>query len=114
MTEEEIMKQIEKEEQEHMEYLRSLEKGKATLPTGDLKKECKLKAVRQKAGFSQRQLSDATGVNFRTLQAYEQGTKVFDHARLETILKICLALDCRMEDVLEDTALLKEYMTEEG
>lgn len=103
MTGEEFLKQIEQEEQ-----------GKAPLPTGDLKKESKLKTVRQKAGFSQIRLSDATGVNFRTLQAYEQGTKVFDHARLETILRICLVLNCRMEDILEETDLLKKYMSKES
>lgn len=62
----------------------------------------KLKEMRQAAGLSQSQLAEKTGINVRTLQHYEQGSKVFDHARIDTILKICLALNCKLEDVVEN------------
>lgn len=66
----------------------------------------KLKEMRQAAGLSQSQLAEKTGLNVRTLQHYEQGSKCFDHARLDTILKVCLALGCQLEDVIEN----KEYL----
>lgn len=72
----------------------------------------KLKELRQAAGLSQSQLAEKTGINVRTLQHYEQGSKVFDHARIDTILKVCLALNCKLEDVVENQEyieLIKRY-----
>lgn len=72
----------------------------------------KLKEMRQAAGLSQSQLAEKTGINVRTLQHYEQGSKVFDHARIDTILKVCLALNCRLDDIIENQDyidLIKRY-----
>lgn len=72
----------------------------------------KLKQVRQDRKLSQSQLAQKAGLNVRTLQHYEQGTKVFDNAKINTILKIALALDCRIEDILENQDsidMLKSY-----
>lgn len=72
----------------------------------------KLKELRQAAALSQSQLAEKTGINVRTLQHYEQGSKVFDHARIDTILKVCLALNCKLEDVIENQEyinLIKRY-----
>jgi len=63
----------------------------------------KLKEKRVEAGFSQSQLAEKTGLNVRTIQHYEQGSKIFDHARIDTILKICVALNCKLEDVIENS-----------
>ena len=62
----------------------------------------KLKGVRLAKGLTQKQLADAVGMNIRTLQHYEQGSKIFDHARLDTLLKICLALECKLADIIEN------------
>ena len=62
----------------------------------------KLKEIRQARGLSQSQLAEKTGINVRTIQHYEQGSKNFDHARIDTILKICIALNCKLEDVIEN------------
>lgn len=62
----------------------------------------KLKEKRQAAGLSQSQLAEKTGLNVRTIQHYEQGSKDFDHARIDTILKVCLVLNCTLEDVIEN------------
>lgn len=67
----------------------------------------KLKEKRQALGLSQSQLAEKSGVNVRVLQHYEQGSKNFDHARIDTILKICIALNCKLEDVIEDEEFLK-------
>ena len=62
----------------------------------------KLKEVRLAKGLTQKQLADSANINIRILQHYEQGTKNFDHARLDTLLKICLALDCKLADIIEN------------
>lgn len=62
----------------------------------------KLKEMRQARGLSQSQLAEKTGINVRTIQHYEQGSKNFDHARIDTIMKTCIALNCKLEDVIEN------------
>lgn len=62
----------------------------------------KLKEMRQSRGLSQSQLAEKTGINIRTLQHYEQGSKNFDHARIDTILRVCIALGCKLEDIIEN------------
>ena len=72
----------------------------------------KLQNRRKEKGLSQAALAEKTGLNVRTIQHYEQGTKDFNGARLSTILKICKVLDCRMSDILnepETVELLREY-----
>lgn len=74
----------------------------------------KLKEKRMQAGLSQSQLAKKAGINVRTLQHYEQigSPKNFDHARIDTILRICLALNCKLSDVIENkeyVKLIKEY-----
>ena len=61
----------------------------------------KLKSKRMETGLSQSQLAEKANLNVRTLQHYEQGSKIFDNARIDTILRVCLALNCKMEDVIE-------------
>ena len=62
----------------------------------------KLKQKRMEAGLSQSQLAEKAGLNVRVLQHYEQGSKNFDHARLDTILKVCIVLNCKLKDVIEN------------
>ena len=72
----------------------------------------KLKAKRIEAGLTQSQLAEKAGLNVRVLQHYEQGSKVFDNARIDKILRICLALNCHIEDIIENDEyieLLQEY-----
>lgn len=67
----------------------------------------KLKEMRQAKGLSQSQLAEKTGINVRTLQHYEQGSKIFDNARIDTILKCCIALNCKLEDVIENSEYIE-------
>lgn len=72
----------------------------------------KLKAMREKAGLSQSQLAEKTGIHYRTLQYYEQGQMNFDHARVDKILSAAIVLNCGIEDLIEDPAVIekvKEY-----
>lgn len=72
----------------------------------------KLKAKRMEVGLTQSQLAEKAEINVRVLQHYEQGSKCFDNARIDKILKVCLALNCKIEDVIENEEyieLLKLY-----
>lgn len=72
----------------------------------------KLQKMRKAKGLSQSQLAERADLNVRTLQHYEQGSKCFDNANMTTILKVCLALECKMEDIVENKKqieLLNEY-----
>jgi transcriptional regulator with XRE-family HTH domain len=67
----------------------------------------KLKAVREAQGLSQSQLSKASGVPLRALQYYEQGKLNFDHCKIGKIFSVALALNCDVEDLLEDYDTIK-------
>ena len=69
----------------------------------------KLKERRMAAGLSQSQLAEKTGINVRVIQHYEQGTKNFDHARIDKILNVCLVLNCELKDILESDEYIKLY-----
>ena len=69
----------------------------------------KLKSVRMSTGLTQAQLAALTGLNLRTLQYYEQGNKKIEHAKLETILKICQVLNVEMGQIIDDEGLLYLY-----
>lgn len=70
--------------------------------------QTKLKAMRVKAGLTQRQVVESTGINAQTYSQYEQGAKSFDNARLITILAVCTILECKLEDVIEDKYTLRQ------
>lgn len=73
----------------------------------DTKKNSKLQNTRLAAGLSQSQLAAAAGLNVRMLQYYEQGVKDINGAKLATLLKLCLALDCKLGDILTDEVTVK-------
>lgn len=73
----------------------------------------KLKIAREAAGLSQSQLAKVADVNFRAYQEIEAGRRSIDGTKLKTLLKICIALNCRLEEVLEDEEtieLVEKYM----
>ena len=73
-----------------------------------------LKEIREKSGLSQSQLSKATGISLRTLQMYEQGYRNIAHARIDVMLKLCITLNCDIEDLLDDEfkSLYEQYIGE--
>lgn len=71
------------------------------------KPKTKLKAARIAAGLSQSELALKADLNLRTLQAYEQGYKAFDNARLDTIFKVALLCKCKLEDLIENKDFLE-------
>lgn len=61
----------------------------------------KLKAIRQRKGYTQKEVAEKADVNFRMYQSYEQGYKNINHAKIDTVKKIATALGCGMEDILD-------------
>lgn len=60
-----------------------------------------LKRMRRKAGFSQSELAELSGVPVRTIQQYEQRQKNINKAQVEYLMMLAQALCCRVEDLVE-------------
>lgn len=65
------------------------------------KKETTLKRIRSSKGFTQRGLSEATGISLRTIQHWEQGSKDFNQAAALTVYAVSQALGVDMLDLLD-------------
>ena len=61
----------------------------------------KLKDVRQNKNISQRELSKLSGVSIRNIQAYEQGQIDINNASAVSVYRLCKALNCKYEDILD-------------
>ncbi len=72
-------------------------------------RDSKLKILRVRCGYSQQGFAEAAGVPKRAIQTYEQGQRNIDHAALETLCDLCIALNCRMEDILENEELIEKF-----
>ena len=64
--------------------------------------DSRLKTARLAHDLSQSQLAKAAGINLQMLQHYEQGVRDLSGAKLATLLKLCRALQCSLEDILPD------------
>lgn len=73
------------------------------------KNESKLKKIRVKKGFSQQGLADAAGVKKRLIQTYEQGERNINHGQIDSLCSLCMALGCKIEDILEDEKLIEKF-----
>ena len=65
------------------------------------KSHTKLTQIRKSKGLSQMKLSEASGVNVRMIQYYEQKVKDINNAAAITVYLLAKALNCRVEDLLE-------------
>ena len=73
----------------------------------------KLKALRVARGVTQRELGEhlknACGIHERTYQLYEQGVKSIDGAKIDILLNICIKLNCRLDEILENQNAIDAY-----
>jgi transcriptional regulator with XRE-family HTH domain len=71
-----------------------------------------LQKLRVNAGLSQSKLAENTGISVRTIQMYELGSREVAHARIDVLLKLCLALNCNLSDLIcpEFKDLYDKYM----
>lgn len=63
-------------------------------------KKSKLHQIRKARGFTQQQLSEASGVTLRMIQLYEQGQNDIVKAQVHVVLSLAKALGCDVEDLL--------------
>lgn len=61
----------------------------------------RIKIKRQQCKLTQSQLSHLSGVNIKTLQAYEQGEIDINQASALTVAKLAEVLNCDVLDLLE-------------
>ena len=59
-----------------------------------------LRRIRKMAGYTQKDLSEQSGVTLRSIQQYEQGKKKIQKASAETVRALARSLGCQMEDLL--------------
>lgn len=71
--------------------------------------ESNLRKIRISRGLSQQDLSDATKITKRLIQAYEQGYHDISNGKLDTICTLCIALRCTIEDIIDDIDTLEKY-----
>lgn len=60
----------------------------------------KLHKIRKARGFTQQQLSDASGVSLRMIQLYEQKQNDISKAQVNIVISLAKALDCDIEDLI--------------
>lgn len=66
-----------------------------------IKRETRLKTIRENRGISQSELAKLSGVKLRSIQMYEQKVNDIDKAQVGTVYKLSRVLGCTVEDLLE-------------
>lgn len=61
----------------------------------------KLREAREAAGLSRKQLGELSGINYRNIEAYENGWRDFNLARVDIVKAIAQALNVKIEDILD-------------
>ena len=61
-----------------------------------------LPELRKSKKMTQAELSKATGISKRVIQAYEQGDRDINGAKLDTLLSLAIALNCDLSRIITD------------
>ena len=61
----------------------------------------RLQEIRKARGFTQQQLSDASGVSLRMIQLYEQKQNDISKAQVNVVISLAKALGCDVEDLID-------------
>ncbi len=64
------------------------------------KEKSRLAVIRKARGFSQSELSEASGVSLRMIQLYEQKQNDMKKAQVDTVLALAKTLGCDVEDLV--------------
>lgn len=67
----------------------------------DRNPDTQLKKIRKLAGYSQKYLSERTGIPLKTIQQYEQRQKNINHARVDYLMLLSRELSCEVEALVE-------------
>lgn len=62
----------------------------------------KLGKLRRMRNLSQSQLAEISGVPKRNIECFEQKHRDIDGAHIDTLLNLCIALNCKLSDILEN------------
>ena len=65
-----------------------------------------LKEIRESRGMSQQDLAEKSGISKRMVQAYEQGYRDINGAKLSTLLKFANVLNCPIDQIVTDESLI--------
>lgn len=69
-----------------------------------------LRKLRIENNLSQSELAKISGVNYRTLQDFEQGRKSISNAKGEMIYRLSVALGCTPDTLIEDKEIYADIM----
>lgn len=64
-----------------------------------------LQEIRKNKGITQKELSEETKIKLRTIQSYEQNEKNIDNAKIETLIKLSIVLNCRISELFNNEDL---------
>lgn len=64
-------------------------------------RKSKLSEIRKARGFTQQQLSEASGVTLRMIQLYEQKQNDISKAQVSVVVSLAKVLGCEVEDLIE-------------
>ena len=64
-------------------------------------KKSRLHEIRKARGFTQQQLSEASGVTLRMIQLYEQKQNDISKAQVTVVINLAKALGCEVEDLID-------------
>ena len=67
-----------------------------------------VKRIRKARGLTRKEVAERSGINFRSLQDYEQGHKDIASAKSDTLFRLSLTLGCYMEELLQSKTEEKE------
>ena len=65
-----------------------------------------LREIRESHGMSQQDLADKSGINKRMIQAYEQGYRDINGAKLSTLLSLANTMRSSLDEIVTDDALI--------
>lgn len=72
-------------------------------------KGTKLRTLRVQRGLSQAELAKQSGIPIRTLQRFENSPTMINQTKLNTYYQLCITLDCKITDILEDERLITKF-----
>ena len=63
--------------------------------------DTRLKCIRMFYEYTQKELSERSGVSLHSIQMYEQKNKDINKAGVDSVYRLAKVLGCRIEDLLE-------------
>lgn len=65
----------------------------------------KLKKARISNGYTQDSLAELSGVNIKSIAAYEQNPSKLANASVSTVMRLCDCLGCDIEDIINKESI---------